>query len=361
MTSRILVFPAGMPRSLTFAERAKEEGQWIIGSSSLKFDPTRKLYHNWTYLPYISSDDFDEALRAAIQEHQIDGIYTPNPVVWNYLNKKIQDISTGVALINPSPVSSETAPYQKAIRFAENFLESPLNLSSPLEPMAAISALEIAALFHHADAIPGMCDIDKIFALCSLFRYCPKGDVVEIGSWWGKSAFVLSRLSICYGIGKLLCVDPWSNFDLIQNDNKGLVDSVPVDAEEALRIFQINLLPYGQNRLNYLRHTSVEGAKIYRECTEITTDTFGSTKYVGKIAILHIDGNHSYDAVKSDIEAWAGLVIPGGWIIIDDYTWPYGDGPKRAGDELLAINWPNISCSFFMGGALFIQLSGAAC
>ena len=317
MTSRILVFPAGMPRSLTFAERAKEDGQWIIGSSSLNFDPARELYHSWVYLPYISSDSFDQALSAAIQEHQIDGIYTPNPVVWNYLNQRIHTISTGVALINPSPVSSET--------------------------------------------IPGMCDIDKIFALCNLFRYCPKGDVVEIGTWWGKSAFVLARLSICYGIGKLLCVDPWSDVDLIQNDNKGLVDSVPVDAEEAHLIFQINLLPYGHGWLNYLRHTSIKGAKLYREGSEVTSDAFGSSKYDGHIAILHIDGNHSYDAVKSDIEAWAGLVIPGGWIIFDDYVWPYGDGPKRAGDEFLTNNWSNISCSFLMGGALFIQLSGTAC
>ncbi len=361
MTSRILVFPAGMPRSLTFAERAKEDGQWIIGSSSLNFDPARELYHSWVYLPYISSDSFDQALSAAIQEHQINGIYTPNPVVWNYLNQRIHTISTGVALINPSPVSSETAPYQKAIRFAEKLLGSPLELSSPQEPMTAISALEIAALFHHADSIPGMCDIDKIFALCNLFRYCPKGDVVEIGTWWGKSAFVLTRLSICYGIGKLLCVDPWSNVDLIQNDNKGLVDSVPVDAEEAYRIFQINLLPYGHGWLNYLRHTSIKGAKLYREGSEVTTDAFGTSKYDGQIAILHIDGNHSYDAVRSDIGAWAGLVIPGGWIIFDDYVWPYGDGPKRAGDEFLANNWLNISCSFLMGGALFIQLSGTAC
>ena len=361
MTSRILVFPAGMPRSLNFAEQAKEEGQWIIGSSSLNFDPSRELYQNWAYLPYISSDGFDEALRAVIHEHKIDGIYTPNPVVWNYLNQKIQTIAAGAVLINPSPVSIETAPYQNAIRFAEALLESPLYLSSPQEPMTAISALEVAALFHHADAIPGMCDIDKIFALCNLFRYCPKGDVVEIGSWWGKSAFVLARLSLCYAIGKLLCVDPWSNLDLIQNDKKGLVDSVPVDAEEALRIFQINLLPYSHDGVNYLRHTSIQGAKIYREGNEVTTGTFGSTKYVGRIAILHIDGNHCYDAVKSDIEAWAGLVIPGGWIILDDYAWPYGDGPKRAGDELLAINQLNISCSFFMGGALFIQLSDTAC
>jgi cephalosporin hydroxylase len=34
--------------------------------------------------------------------------------------------------------------------------------------------------------------------------------------------------------------------------------------------------------------------------------------------ILYIDGGHAYDVVKSDIEHYAPLVKPGGYLVIDD-------------------------------------------
>jgi len=41
--------------------------------------------------------------------------------------------------------------------------------------------------------------------------------------------------------------------------------------------------------------------------------------------VLVIDGDHSYEGVKRDFENYAGHVVPGGYIIIDDYqgpSWP---------------------------------------
>jgi hypothetical protein len=207
-----------------------------------------------------------------------------------------------------------------------------------------------------------MCDNEKISALCEIARYSPQGDVVEIGSWWGKSAFILARLARCYGVGKILCVDPWSSNYLVQCDEGGLVDGgiAQYDCDEALRVFEMNLLPYNANDINYLRMPSTEGAKYYSNYKSVTTDSFGSTDYCGEIAILHIDGNHSYEAAKADIEAWTGYVVAGGWIIIDDYVWPYGDGPKRVGDEYLVENYCRICTAFVMGTALFIQLEVTA-
>ena len=180
----------------------------------------------------------------------------------------------------------------------------------------------------------------------------------QIGSWWGKSAFILARLAHCCDIGNLLCVDPWSNEHLVQHDEKGLVDSgsAQVDAEEALAVFEMNLLPYSSNHVNYLRMPSTDGATHYRDHMSATTASFGTTNYRGHISILHVDGNHSYAAAKADIASWSGFVANGGWIIIDDYIWPYGDGPQRAGDEFLAENNDKIVVAFVMGSALFLQL-----
>jgi len=352
----ILVFPAGMPRSLAYLERALSEGQSVVGSSSLSYDLAREHYPKWAHLPYLSAPNFDEALRQVISDYDIGGIFTPNPAVWDYLNRCLAQSFPGVTLVNTSPVASEVAPYHKALQFGASVTAAPLAVAGSGEPRPAISALEIAALFHHAESIPGMCDHEKIRALCELFRHAPEGDVVEIGSWWGKSAFVLMRLARCYNVGKLLCADPWSNEHLIQNDTNGLLDRVPVNADEALTVFQLNLVPYAHGTVNYLRLPSVDAAVEYRRDPRVTTAAFGETNYTGHIAVLHVDGNHSYESAHADVSAWADLVRPGGWIIIDDYIWPYGDGPQRVGDEFLDSRLSVIECAFVMGSALFIQL-----
>ena len=355
MAKRVLIFPAGMPRSLAYLEKALAEGEDVIGSSSLGFDPAREKYPLWAFLPYVSSNEFDEALRQVIDEFDIGGIFTPNPVVWDYLNRKLPESFPGVRLVNGSPVENEMASYHKALEFARAVLADQLPLATCQDTVVAMSVLDVATLFRHAETIPGMCDHEKIRALCDVMRYCPPGDVVEIGSWWGKSAFVLLRLAQLCRIGKLLFVDPWSNAHLIQNDEKGLLDHIAIDADEALTVFQLNLLPYTNGDLNYLRLPSVDAASVYGRQAKIATPVFGETVFQGQIALLHIDGNHSYADAKADVEAWSERVLPGGWMVVDDYIWPYGDGPKRAGDEYLADHAADVQCAFVMGSALFVQ------
>jgi hypothetical protein len=348
-----------MPRSLEYLQKCLRDGQSVIGASSLEYDVSRDKYPQWLYLPYITHSDFDSALKQAITDFNIAGVYSPNIVVWNYLNRILKEIAPSIALVNTSPVNAELAGYRTAQSHAHALIKNPLPLSVKEIAKPSISEIELSALFRHADLIPGMCDHEKLCMLCEIARYSPCGDIVEIGSWWGKSAFILARLAHCYDIGNLLCVDPWSNEHLVQHDEKGLVDSgsAQVDAEEALMVFEMNLLPYNFNHINYLRMPSVEGAKHYSQHKNATTVSFGSTSYSSHIAILHIDGNHSYAAAKADIVSWGRFVVKGGWIIFDDYIWPYGDGPQRVGDEFLVDNHDNIDVAFVMGSALFVQIA----
>lgn len=355
----VLIFPGGMPRSLEYLQKCMHEGKAVIGASSLALDASQEKYPAWLQLPFITQPEFDEALKQAVSTFGIGGIYSPNLVVWDYLNRVLKKLAPGVTLVNDSPANMELSGYRAASRHASRLLDKPVPVASNVAAALSMSAIEMAALFRHADAIPGMCDHEKFCVLCEIARRSPTGDIVEIGSWWGKSAFILARLARCYAIGKLLCVDPWSNAHLVQNDEKGLVDKVSaqVDAEEALAVFEMNLLPYNANHVNYLRMPSTDGAKHYQAHRDVTTASFGTTSYCGHIAILHIDGNHSYVAAKADIAAWSGLVVAGGWIVVDDYIWPYGDGPQRAGDEFIAEHQDNIDVAFVMGSALVLQLS----
>lgn len=354
----ILIFPGGMPRSLEYLQKCLQDQQPVIGASSVDFDVSREKYPAWLYLPYVTQPDFGDALKNAIQEFDIGGVYSPNPVIWNYLNRVLKDIAPTVRLVNASPVSAELRGYREARNHARTLLATPLPLASHRAGQQSVSALELATLFRHADLIPGMCDHEKLCALHEIARFSPPGDIVEIGSWWGKSAFILSRLARCYSIGSLLCVDPWANEHVISKGANAMVESTfsQVDAEEALMVFEMSLLPYSANHVNYLRMLSTDGAAHYRDHRTATTAAFGTTNYCGHISILHIDGNHAQSAVEADAEAWSGLVIDGGWIVFDDYKWAYGDGPRIAADSFMQKNARNISCAFFTGGALFVRI-----
>ena len=103
-------------------------------------------------------------------------------------------------------------------------------------------------------------------------------------------------------------------------------------------------------------HQPNQANQIYREQKTITSSEFGSINHRGEIAFIHIDGNHDYESVKEDYELWSPLVKADGWIVLDDYFWPSGDGPKRLGDEILEYEKDKFSNIFVAGKALFLQL-----
>lgn len=354
----ILIFPGGMPKSLEFLAQCRAQNREVIGASSLTYDVAAKEYRRWLYLPFVTDPGFTEKLKEAVEREGIAGIYTPNLVIWQLLHRVLPVIAPRVALLNDSPLSTELARYRSARDRAAVWHGSPLfAVADYLRP--ELTPGELAATIVHADAIPGMCDYEKFLALTHVCRCVPDGDLVEIGTWWGKSAFILLRLAACHRIGRLLCVDPWSDADLVQNDESGLVDSgsANADAQEAFEVFAMNLSPYAPGGINYLRMPSTEALDVYRQTTIVHSEEFGRTEYCGRVALLHVDGNHRYASVKADIDDWSPLVMPGGWIVIDDYLWPYGDGPHRAANEFLVRQREVIRTAFVMGGALFIHLA----
>lgn len=356
MNKTVLIFPGGMPRSLEHLERCLREGHSVVGASSLEFDTAKHRYPQWDFLPYVTSSAFDVALQSVLTRRGVTHIYTQNMVVWNYLHGALQRLAPQVEL-NPSPLEQELSGYRAAAKEAADLARQPLSLASDWKEAPLMSSLELSSFYRHVDQIPGMCDHNKMRAFVQIFRQAARGDIVEIGSWWGKSALVLTLLARKYQVGKLLCVDPWANEHLMQGDEKGLVDEMSrqVDATEALRVFEMNLLPYSVGDINYLRMTSVEAAKVYASGGQISTPSFGATQYVGQVSILHIDGNHSHAAVQADIAAWSGAVCEGGWIVVDDYRWPFGDGPRLASDAFLTERFGEFGAAFVMGGALFMQ------
>ena len=354
MVETILVFPAGLPDAQRFRAEAQARGAHVIGASSLGFDAAAADYEAWETLPYVHEDGFAQALGEAVRRRGVQAVFSPHEVVSGVLTDVLETVAPGVRLIAPNPALATERAYAALAGRAENCESRWFALSDGHPPLTRI---ERAGLLRLLDTIPGMSDLDKAAALIGAMRHAPEGDVVEIGSWWGRSAALLVMLARRWDIGPVLCVDPWANSHLDQGVAVLDQASARIDAEAAFRIFQINLAPLAGGRLNYLRAPSTEAARAYRSGLTVRTETFGTTTYEGRISLLHIDGNHAYESVAADAEAWVPKVKPGGWIVFDDYVWAFGDGPRLVGDDWLQRLGDKVALSFVIGTALFVKLA----
>jgi predicted O-methyltransferase YrrM len=119
--------------------------------------------------------------------------------------------------------------------------------------------------------------------------------VVEVGSYKGKStAYMCSALSKKNNI-KFYAVDTFCS------------DSMPVERKDVLDEFLENTKEY-KSIISPLRGIAHETAK----------------KWSLPIDLLFIDGDHSYEAVRTDIEDWVKFVKSGGIVIFHDYGNPCG-------------------------------------
>lgn len=128
---------------------------------------------------------------------------------------------------------------------------------------------------------------------------------VEIGSWAGGS----SNIIVGAGAGYLFCVDPWEDYE----DIAGFDFPHPIDykatgfgslsPDERLITFCDNVKSNLFSKIFPCRGTSKLWSSIWRH----------------PIDFLFIDGCHSYESVKTDIEGWYPHVKIGGTILGHDY------------------------------------------
>ena len=76
-----------------------------------------------------------------------------------------------------------------------------------------------------------------------------------------------------------------------------------------------------------------------------------------EIDLLHIDGNHSYEAVTADIRMWVPKIKPGGYVCFHDYfITKYRErvlGVGRAVDEALTDEFEHILLDYTAGSMLW--------
>jgi predicted O-methyltransferase YrrM len=147
---------------------------------------------------------------------------------------------------------------------------------------------------------------------CQFLRSNASKDAIlyEIGSFIGTSGLMFND-----SFKNVHCVDAWvSGYD--SNDSASFQDMSLVEKE-----FDKNIL---NTTITKHKGLSVEIAKSVKD---------------ESIDILYIDATHTYDGVKSDLEAWIPKVKNGGIISGHDYEtknegWDNG-GLKRAVHEMV--------------------------
>lgn len=182
-----------------------------------------------------------------------------------------------------------------------------------------LSPVMRAGLMRLADSICGAGEDAMVAALVEAMRHSPAGDVVEVGSGSGRTAAVLTWLARRYQVGAVLCLDAWT--------------------EGGLAEFDIALAPLAEGDCNRQRLPAAD----YGPDFVVASETFGETRYAGRIALLHLD------AGDADPAAWTPHVIPGGWLV-------FGPALTDAAESYAAAKGERICASFTADGATFIQL-----
>lgn len=352
---KVLLFPANLLEAMPIKAMAEQAGEYMIAASSLADEPALPMFREHVVLRHILDPQFAADLLRLLGEKDIKHIYAPHPWCYSHIKQLLQGWGSPVTLSHGLPqfhAATIVADYETAVRQVLPRFTHMRTQQIPLPPHSIAAFLQLAA------RIEGQSHFAKLAALCYVAADFPAGDVVEVGVGNGRSAVLLALLARHFRVGPLLCIDPWR--EAAAQQGVAILDAELSTRNESwdacYRNFVMTMQPFAAHHVACLRLSSQAAHEIYCRRRTVGEAPLGPILTGGKIAALHVDGNHTYDAARWDIFEWGGLVIAGGWLIIDDYEWPYGDGPKRAANEWVAANQQRIAEKFVCGGAMFIKL-----
>lgn len=219
------------------------------------------------------------------------------------------------------------------------------------------------------DGVHGWTPIDQLYSLYTLVLASShlEGDIVEVGSWCGRSAVVLGAATQVAGNSKVYCVDLFpERDDWKQNSDGSYSFEMKIDGKQ-----------YGgyQEQTVWKETFESQTGKIYEkyhgvfDCFQETIQQRGMNGIIhphqGDLASLlvklpenfkcrlgFLDGDHGYSSVCNDIQNIDRCLVPGGWLCFDDAFTCY-EGVNRAISELIIAN-PNYECCQQMTRKLFV-------
>ncbi len=128
------------------------------------------------------------------------------------------------------------------------------------------------------------------------------GDVLEVGVYEGRSAIFLARL-LAPGERLVAC-------DLFGDPAPNAANQT----ENQAQYRSLQRQTFDQNCTRYLAELPE-----LPEVHQCPSGELAGRLPAGRFRLVHLDGSHSYEVVRSDIELACGLLGPGGVVVFDDY------------------------------------------
>lgn len=184
-------------------------------------------------------------------------------------------------------------------------------------------------MLHFYERVDGFFNYEKVYD--DIIKLVPEGQnekFVEIGVWKGKSVSYAAVEII--KSEKNITIDAVDSWETAEGWTNQVYLKEQVKVGDVYDMFLSNIEPI-KHIVKPIRMTSDEASKLYEN---------------ESLFFVYIDGNHTYDFVKSDILHWLPKVKKGGYIgghDIDNPEWP---GVRRAVNEMFGKNIKTYSGSW---------------
>lgn len=206
--------------------------------------------------------------------------------------------------------------------------------------------------------IPGWTPIDQLYTLFTLVLASSHldGEILEVGSWCGRSSVVLALASRLSGNSPVTCIDLFpGRDDWRQNSDGSYSFEVTIggkryggyqDQTVWQEPFERDIAPLYESHDSiqelFMENVTRKGfSDLVRALRGTSEQLAGSPGYRCRLAFL--DGDHGYEAVCRDIENVERHLVPGGWITFDDAFTCY-DGVDQAIRERIIDSGKYESC-----------------
>jgi predicted O-methyltransferase YrrM len=186
-------------------------------------------------------------------------------------------------------------------------------------------------LLKEIEAVEGYLAPNEIRFL-ALMAACPtaKGEILEIGSFKGKSTVILAKAAALAGDGRVHAVDPMIAPSETDPDLKGEASSFPD--------FQKNIASQGvADQIEFHQKFSFELARTWNK----------------PIRLLWIDGDHTYRGTKLDFDGFAAHLTDGAIVAIHDVLHEFDGGIRVFMEDVLLS--PNFGACGFVGSIAWAQ------
>lgn len=186
-------------------------------------------------------------------------------------------------------------------------------------------------LLKESETVEGYLSPNEMRFLALMAAYpTAKGEILEIGSFKGKSTVILAKSAALAGDEKINAVDPLTAPSETDPDLRG--------AESSLKDFQNNIKTHNvADKINFHQTFSYELAKTWDK----------------PLRLLWIDGDHTYKGTKLDFEGFEKNLSDGAIVAIHDVLHEF-DGGIRVFMENILLS-PNFGACGFCGSIAWSQ------